>query len=444
MQLNKNENDAINENMIYMKNGKNLLPSKKETNAENISSCVKACLNIVMPLNIDKDTLLFIVTNILILINVFVVFCLVKFLKDFKYENNVINNSLLSVIFLEIFCYGFFSSLLGIFAVKSWHLLCKYDNSFNFFISLLILINFPLVVILSNFVVSRNDIYLYTIKSNENLTEIEAFPFLVSSLPKDDFDFTLNYNDISWNMDNENKSSAKKLCFEIDQSGHCFGKGFPLTIFLEIKNVNKFKKLHFLARKTDNVYISIARPTISDVAKLLKCSSSTKISVSNMKEDLDDYPCRQFKFLNFDNEIVERNCVAFEGTKVKKLDINCRNVQKLDKFIFHNDNVILKKKSVTFSSGQTNNLCCGNKTHFVEYIGLCSKLPTNYLDHFENLKLNYWTPDCPFFGNKKHSMFFKLSQNCIIIISVYAKCKQNFEAINCDLNQYSCNMILKK
>ena len=441
MQLNKKENDAINENMICMKNDRDLSSSKKETNKENILGCVKACLNIVMPLNFDRDILLFIVTNILILINVFVVFCLVKFLKQFNFENNVINNDLFVVIVLCIICYGVFCSLFAIFAVKMWPLCDKYCS---LTISVVVLISFPLFVILSNFVFSKNEIYFYTIQSNENLTEIEEFNFQISSFPEGDVSkIILNYNDISWNMENENNSQASKLCFSFD-SRHCAHKEFALTIFVDEQHLNKVEKLRYLARQSGNVYISKNRLKISVIKNLLKCSSSTKIYVNNEGENGEDYQCLQFKFLNFDNEIVERTCITLEDNNiVQKLDIKCNVVQNFNEFVFFDGNEILNKEYLTFKSGLKNNLCCKNRTHFVEYIGQCSKT-AYYFSQSENFKLKYRTPDCPVFGYRKYALFLKPSKKCIIILSILENCKQSSEALNCDFDQYSCNMIVKK
>ena len=444
MQLHKNENGATDENRRCLKNETNLLQLKKETDSENISSCVNAFLHIQMPLNVEKDLLVLIVTNTSILINVFVVFFLVKFLNQFDYENNVINENLFIVLILVILCYGVSCSLFGIYTVKMRPLSGKYGSIFNFSISPLILISFPLVVILTNFVFPNNEIYLFTIESDGNLTEIEAFPFQISSLPEDDLSkFEINYNDISWNIDDENNSHAKKLCFEIDHSGQCNRKDFPLTISVSMKSLDKLEKLRLLVRSTDKVFISNARPTLSDVAKQLNCSSATTIYVNSIKKNLDDYPCRQSKFLDFDNQIVERKCIAFGNSKIKKLDVKCNKIQNLNDISFNNGSSILKINYLTFTSiGHQHDFCCNNKTHFSEYLGECSVFKNAYFSQIKAFTTKYRTPDCSFFESRiKYSMFLKLSKRCIIIVSYYAKCKQEFELFQCDIDKYSCHLV---
>ena len=253
----------------------------------------------------------------------------------------------------------------------------------------------------------------------------------------------LDYNDISWNIDTENNSLASKLCFSSD-SRHCSHKEFALTVFVDEEHLNKVEKLQFLARQSGSVYISYKRPTISDVNNFFKCSPSTKIYI-NDSVDKKNHQCLQFKFLSFNNELVERKCINFQENKViQKLDVLCNNVQNLNKLVFYNENDILNKTYLAFTFGLTKDFCCSNRTHFIEYIGQCSKFITNYLENLTNFKLKYRTPDCPVLGYRKYALFLKTSEQCIIVISVHAKCKQNFEAVNCDLGQYSCDMIMKK
>ena len=436
--MNKTKQNVNSKTVKCMDNGKNILPLKKETDAENFSCCVKACLHILMPLNFD--ILLFIVTNILILINVFVVICLVKFLKQFNYEKNEINDNLFVVIVLSIACYGVLSSLLCILTSKKWFLSGQFVN---ISVALFFLLALPFIIVLSNFIFSTNEIYLFTIQSNKTLTEIEYFTFHASSLP---FSSKINYNDISWNINNENNSLTNKLCFSFDDSDHCAEKDKDLTIkiFLDKRNINKIERLQSIAQKSGYIYISNARPTFSELTKLLQCSSCTKIYVNHVKEDKYDNQCRQFKFLNFDNKIVERKCIFDENNSVKKLDVMCNKIQPLNDFVFYGDSKVLNKEYFSFTTGLTKDFCCANQTHFVEYIGKCSEFTINYLDELKFLKLKYKTPDCPVFNNRKYASYIKHSKKCVIIISVHENCRQHSEAVNCDTAKHSCNAIIRK
>ena len=431
------ENEQARRGANHKDKENDFLPSKGEKDKANISSCIKACLYILLPFIFDKSILVFIVINSLILINTFVIFVLVMFIKQFNYEKNVVDDNLFIVIVLNIVCFGVVSSILRMFVPKTWSHFCKYGNAV---ISILFLLIFPLIVVLSIIFFSKNVIYLYTIQSENNLTKIEAFPFHISST-HDVSKLNSEYHDISWIANNVNNSQAEMLCFLFDHSKHCLDKEY-LSIVLEKESFDaNIKKIQLSANKSENVYISNIKPTLSDITKVLECSKSIDIFVNNPRDrEEDDFQCQQFKFLNFDNEIVERKCITFGFTNlIQKVDVKCENEQNLNNFIYFHGNEALEKKLLKFISGVKKLTCCANNTHFAEIIGKCSKFSYNYLKQFNNLRPRYRTPDCPNFNYRKYSMFLKLSQKCVIILSVHAKCKETFEAVNCDLNHYSCN-----
>ena len=140
---------------------------------------------------------------------------------------------------------------------------------------------------------------------------------------------------------------------------------------------------------------------------------------------------------------MERKCIAFGNSKIKKLDVKCNKIQNLNDISFNNGSSILKINYLTFTSiGHQHDFCCNNKTHFSEYLGECSVFKNAYFSQIKAFTTKYRTPDCSFFESRiKYSMFLKLSKRCIIIVSYYAKCKQEFELFQCDIDKYSCHLV---
>lgn len=145
--------------------------------------------------------------------------------------------------------------------------------------------------------------------------------------------------------------------------------------------------------------------------------------------------CVQGKFLNFNDEIVERRCFM-DNDKVTPKDIVCGINQSLNKLKFFNGKSPLQRKHLKFESGLDETYCCHNTSHFIEYYGECTfEIYSNYS---KNISKYFETPNCPIHRFRKHSRFMKYSANCLIYLSLLTECEDSSKYINCDTTLFSC------
>ena len=334
-------------------------------------------------------------------------------------------------------------------------------NVLSYIFSTFIIILIPLTIIVFKNVNGSNHIYFYTINSNENITEIKTFPVRMNHEVSVNIDQVYLFNEIMWNIDNSSHNNITnnniKLVF-CDNSFKCDNLNIKNALKIEFDsnkelrqssptsfgNIGKsgtqfsISELYNSAKESGHVYFSYSEPTIEQITQLVKCSKSLSISINEIGES-DQNNCKQEKFLNYENKIVERKCLKFKD-QIVPLDIICGRNQQLNKFTFFKENSFIKKNYLNFPTGLGEIYCCLNSSHFLEFYGECShKLSMSYFDKRIN---DYETPDCPIHKCRKHSLFFKPSSDCLVSLSALTECNDDSQYIDCDSTSFACNDIV--
>ncbi len=120
-----------------------------------------------------------------------------------------------------------------------------------------------------------------------------------------------------------------------------------------------------------------------------------------------------------------------------KIRSKCSTIGKDIDFV--SQNITLLPRLLKFSNLEKNNYCCLNASHIIELFGNCD---LDILETNTNVTSYMYPKSCMVVAQIKS--FIKLSQNCILAISYYARCFQpdKMERL-CDLTNQSCKFISK-
>ena len=432
--------------------------STQHDNRMNISTVVTATLNIFIS---RQNMFLTFVTNLLILAVIAIIFFLVAFMEQFHYESNILSYISFIAMTVILFCYGLISPFFQKYYLFENVMPVFFFNVVSIVFSVIIIIALPLTIIVFNNFNGSNHVYFYTFNSNENITKIKTFPVQLNHEVSVSAEQIYLFNEIMWNIDNTSHinitSNNVKLVF-CDYSWNCDNLKIKNVLKIHFDSNNEFRQssptplskignfgtqlsiseLYNSAKESGHVYFSNSEPTIEQIGKALRCSKSLSISLNNFIESEENH-CKQEKFFNLDNKIVERKCMSVKE-KIIPIDVICGLNQEINKLIFLNKDKYIMKDSLTFPSGFREYYCCLNNSHFLEYFGECSE--KLLLNDLESRKNNYETPNCPILNHRKHSLFHKTSGNCLVSLSSHTECVDDSRYAYCDTTLFSCNDIV--
>lgn len=336
------------------------------------------------------------------------------------------------------------------------------SNSVSIIFSFIIIIALPLIMYICIQYNGNIHVYFYTIDSNADFTKVKTLPIEINHEVSVNIDQVYSFDEILWNIDNvsyENITIDKiKLVF-CDNSfkydnldiRHALKIHFdPNNVLRQSSQTSlsnngnsgtqfRISDLYYSAKKSGHVYFSISEPTIEHLTPILNCSNSLSVSINNFIGS-DENNCQQEKLLSYDQKIVERKCLKYNNDQIEPLEILCGRNQHLNKIAFLNKNMYIKKNYLSFPSGLGENFCCLNSSHFLVYYGECSDQmsPLN----LDSRSIDYETPNCPIYNNRQHSLFLKLSADCLVSLSALTECNDDSKYIDCDTTSFACNDIV--